>query len=103
MSTLYQVSSPLTDLRALELCVDGDAILLLGDTCYQLPQWQRAIQESSVILRLYVRQSDLEQRALSDQNPDIHMDTDAAFHAVSDTAWVNLTLKHARTLSWGAS
>ncbi|MFL0808756.1 MAG: sulfurtransferase complex subunit TusB [Oceanobacter sp.] len=92
MSTLYQVSSPSRDLQAIEFCTDGDAVLLLGDACYQLPQWQQAIQESAVILRLYARQKDLEQRAFAN--------TEAAFHPISDTAWVNLTLKHTRTLSW---
>ncbi len=100
MSTLYQVSSPSRDLQAIEFCTDGDAVLLLGDACYQLPQWQQAIQESAVILRLYARQKDLEQRALSNHNLDAFASTEAAFHPISDTAWLNLTLKHTRILSW---
>lgn len=102
MTTLHQVSTTNTENDLLSMASDGDAILLLGDSCYHLPSWQTAVKTSSIQLTLYTRQQDLEQRALAiSYEPDNPAAT--AVHTVSDTEWVELTLNHTRTISWSGS
>ena len=99
MSTLYQISQTQADLTLTNWLAEGDAVILLGDACYALKQWQQALATCSTEagspkaepITLHVRQPDLEQRGLSRPN---------AVSVIDDHAWVALTLSHSRTLSW---
>lgn len=105
MSTLFQIRCIQFDPVPLTQASDSDALLLLGDACYSLPQWQQAVQASGHSPTLYVRQSDLTQRGLklTDSGaPHANQAGDqSAVQVISDSQWVALTLAYTRTISWG--
>ncbi len=95
MTTLHQISThqPGQIEHILSLTSDLDTLLLLGDACYQLPQWVAALNGKHRSLNLCVRQYDLDQRGLTATASE-------ALTILTDTEWVSRTLAHHPIVSW---
>ncbi len=88
MSTLHQLYSANQEVltRITHSCLDGDAILLLGDACL-------LTSFTSLSETFLIRQKDAEMRGIRTQSSQ-------NVRLISDNEWVALTLTFDKTVSW---